>query len=513
MTKLPVLEQVAPLKAFRFSPSTVDTFERCPTKWAFHALGGLKEPQRPSAAFGELVHLHRETYYKTGTFPNGSTEDYDVARMGLRELPEPAPGTSKILVEHFVRLNTPNGPGNGKIDIFVPDQGAVGYRPLDVNTDGVPLVLDHKTTADIGKYAKTPEKLRADSQTIFYGASAVALVPGARAIDFCWSYLQKGKRRRHKAMHLRMSVDEVLEGFWRMVHGPVQKMLSLYNARSTLRLADVPRNVHACNDFGGCAYRAICPATETERVAVFLATSVSLEEKVKEMNAPNNYGPNGNNVTFPVPPGEGNQIPFPPMQQNFVPPQYVPPQYVPPPAQQPPQDYPQQPPMQQNPQYAQQPPMQQNPQYAQQPPMQQPPMQQNPQYAQQPPMQQPPMQQPPMQQPPMQQFAPPPPPPPTQQAVSPTQVLPPDAPDLAPTTPPAESEKPKRGRGRPPKEAAPFATGPAVATTGSDALPHQLAAAMADVVLTLGLARDPESVAELAYQYTKAIRERFSRGG
>lgn len=297
-----------PMSSFMWSPSQVDTFRDCPMKWAYRYLGGISAPPHASAEFGTRVHAVRERWFREGLFPKSDSEEDKVARLGLSELPQP----KMVLVEVGFKLAPPGlGVVQGLIDIFVPDQGAIGYQPVaNLGTMGVPLVHDHKTTSDIRKYAKSVEALRTDAQVSVYGTAALAYT-GAGYVDFCWHYLEKGRSLKHEPRRLRLSSSEVVESFEKVL-GDARKMLSLFDARDSLRVEDVPRDARACDKYGGCPYLAICPITTEERCASMMTSTLTLEEKLKTMTT-NPFPTNGQAPT-PFPQSTAAQFPQAEMQ-------------------------------------------------------------------------------------------------------------------------------------------------------------------------------------------------------
>ena len=299
------LEVKRPMGAFRWSPSQVDTFRDCPLKWAYGALGGLRAPPHASADLGTRVHAVREKWFIHGVYPKGDTREEQIARLGLSELPAP----KTVFVETKFELTPPGlGVVAGRIDIFVPDQGVINYFPTHYDehgiaytpdTRGVPLVHDHKTTSDIKENARSLKVLKnEDAQVAVYGVAALAQT-GAQYVDFCWHYLETGKKLKHEPRRFRLSSSQILLSFDR-VQEDVRKMLSLFDARASLRIEDVPRDARACTKYGGCGYLHICPVTTEERCVAMMSTTTSLKEKMKMSNGQfPTVAPNGQ---FPMAP-------------------------------------------------------------------------------------------------------------------------------------------------------------------------------------------------------------------
>ncbi len=426
---------------FRWSASQVSNFEECPRKWFFDKIEKRPRVEKLATYFGSIFHEFREEYFHTGKQPDEKAIPQEkvqkvaadiqrlqldkgnalktahetlkdaakLAKLGLVHLPMPQMFVNKGDIERKLTPKTSVGQVVGYIDFFLPDQGAVGYWPREVQwhpTNGVPLVGDHKSTAG-KKYIKTIEDLAyKDPQPALYGKAALDWT-GSNVVDFLWHYNVKKGKKEAVPVRFRLPKDHIEDRFGK-TEETARKMLSIFDSGGT-KAQDVEPNPSACDNYGGCPHREYCPLSNQQKLGALMnGPNTAFEQAMNEeiaMNG-NNQNPalNAAQQSFAQPVQQQQQ-----QMQQQMPPQQQQGNFMPPAAPaMPPQQMQQMPPQQQM-----QPPMQQ-----QQPPMQQPPMQQ---------------QQPPMQQPPMQQAAPSAPPPASAPAVQTTladmgaAVNPPDA--------------------------------------------------------------------------------------
>lgn len=270
------------------SPSQVETFDLCARKWAYQKIDRIPSPQNAAAALGEAAHKHRENWLIHGIPPpvqqrvsgvEGDLYGYDkaakLALVGLEHLPPPGKAQVEIPLLLPVTLDadpTVNGGKpvrvkvNGRIDFFVPNTPESGFV---FGEAGIPLIGDHKTTSG-EQWAKTADDLLTkDSQAAIYAAYALHVVPTAPAVDLHWSYMVKGSSPRQHQVRVRMSRDHAMTRFSAVVS----------RAKSMLRVIQTPGivaskvepTVSACEAFGGCPYREVCPISNQEKVSALMA--------------------------------------------------------------------------------------------------------------------------------------------------------------------------------------------------------------------------------------------------
>lgn len=262
-----------PSPAISISASQIETFRLCQRKWAYAKIDRVPAQQNASAALGEEAHKHRENWLLHGTPPPSDTKAGKLALVGLEHLPPPGIALVEQPLDFRYPLDDKTIRVTGRIDFLVPNQDPTRLW----GEPGVPVVGDHKTTA--GEiWAKTAENLLGgDAQAAIYGAFAMATF-NAPAVDLHWSYMIKGSSPKEKQVRARMTRTQTEEQFGKV----------LDDARSMLRIvgqdgitaSQVEPNAQACEAFGGCAYREICPLSQTEKVGA-LMSQASLEEMLK----------------------------------------------------------------------------------------------------------------------------------------------------------------------------------------------------------------------------------------
>lgn len=259
------------------SPSQVETFDLCARKWAYQKIDRIPSPQNAAAALGEAAHKHRENWLIHGTPPpvDGYDKAAKLALVGLEHLPPPGKAQIEIplvLPVTFAPDPTVNGGKpvrvkvNGRIDFFVPNTPESGFV---FGEAGVPLIGDHKTTSG-EQWAKTADDLLTkDSQAAIYAAYALHVVPTAPAVDLHWSYMVKGSSPRQHQVRVRMGRDHALTRFSAVV-SRAKDMLRVIQTPGIVA-AQVEPTVSACEAFGGCPYREICPISNQERIGALMA--------------------------------------------------------------------------------------------------------------------------------------------------------------------------------------------------------------------------------------------------
>lgn len=285
------------------SASRIESFRLCKRKWAFQALDGLDGAQNPYAELGEVVHKLREDYLLYGKWPSRYTREGKIALAGLDKIPPPR----SVEVERKFEFLLGRIRFRGRIDFLAWNNG---YR-ASWGSLGIPLIGDHKTTSK-EEYIKKPEQLvGGDPQGAIYGAYALSTT-GAPFVDLHWSYMIKETRPREKQVRVRASRSQIEESFGRVVND-AQEMLTLVQIQG-IRAADLEPNVRACEAFGGCPYKSVCPLTAAQRFGAFM----SFENN-------NGASPPGFNLNQTIP-GPSFAPGGPP---QFAAPQAGPPQFAP----------------------------------------------------------------------------------------------------------------------------------------------------------------------------------------
>jgi len=235
------------------SASQLNVWHECQRKWAWKYVAKLRPEAHKSAALGVKVHAQLERYLKTGEMPDfvADSEAGNIAASGLHHLPKPgAPGLE--IEQHFKFQSPATGIWyRGFIDVLkAPGE------------DGIPDVLDHKTTGDV-KWAKTPEDLLEDTQAILYAKSALLRWPDAPKVRLQWTYFQTRKTRKSLPVLQEVSREHVDYMFPLIEKGAQEIVTTLIGKQQPLEL---PPNPRACGMFGGCPFTAQCNLSPEETI-------------------------------------------------------------------------------------------------------------------------------------------------------------------------------------------------------------------------------------------------------
>lgn len=243
----------------RCSPSALKRFDACPRSWRYSR--DYEQPEKASVKLGKKSHAWLEGYM-------GSTGPADLrAREGRLVLPGlhlladvPRGGVAK-LEQHFA-LRFDGVDFHGFIDLR---HGA--------------LVIDHKTTKDIARYALTEAELAGDLQRTIYAAGVLdghviehspdgaelgaTDEPMSRQLehtDCRWVYYatvhHRGQDRSEWAAKREHSEprSRTRERMGDVVMPIARRMLPLWDAPAR----DFDRDLGRCDDYGGCPYRETC---------------------------------------------------------------------------------------------------------------------------------------------------------------------------------------------------------------------------------------------------------------
>lgn len=262
------------------SPTQISTFLECERKWGWQKIANVHVPQAPSAALGSRVHALLELYLGQGIMPDFvvDREAAEVASSGLHLLPQRIEGMQVERAFRFASKRT-GFVYRGFKDLELPP-GAV----MPGLTGERPIVLDHKTTSSIDKYAKTPNDLHFDAQAIIYAIDSMTRFERDE-VDLAWVYYQtKGARRAHpsfatiEAAHASRVFDEI-ERVAEQAADALDRKLDV------LELAPNPA---ACNAYGGCPFRHLCNLSPAQAARSRMSNSLiaSLRSRVQSQTPP-----------------------------------------------------------------------------------------------------------------------------------------------------------------------------------------------------------------------------------
>lgn len=260
------------------SPSALTTADPttqgCFRKWWYKYVMGLKEPSSASQELGTKTHAEIERYLLTGEQSMGA-----IAMSALHLIPDPNP---LLKIEHNI---TPESgftvagiPLVGFIDLIDPTGiyiDPMGQRHLgQVNHE----IVDWKTSSNL-RYAVPSAKLIDTHQMALYAGWYLHENTAHRAVRISHVYMQtRGAKKSQKStmIALRPEVD--------------RRMLQIANVGNTLKQIacetdeqKVEPNLHACHNYGGCAFMPHCPKSAAQAAAYIFGTKEQNKEKDEQM--------------------------------------------------------------------------------------------------------------------------------------------------------------------------------------------------------------------------------------
>lgn len=266
------------------SPSQVSVFSDCQRKWGWQYLNGLRPPQAASAQVGERVHKILEDWLQHGVAPDPEEtlllgekvyHPGKIAESGLHLLPTPGP---HLTIEQAFK----HGIWTGRIDLaYMAD---------------VPVISDHKTSTDPKAWGKSEEDLRSDVQALVYASAALAAT-GAQEVDLIWNYFQTRPPFKPRQSKVRLNVLEVAEAMepWEALGQEVETFRA---KKGQITALDMSPNPHACQKFGGCAFKNNCNLSPEEQIKGFLVQPQTMAEKMAAMKAGKANGQTVNAATI-----------------------------------------------------------------------------------------------------------------------------------------------------------------------------------------------------------------------
>ncbi|MBU1767850.1 MAG: PD-(D/E)XK nuclease family protein, partial [Candidatus Omnitrophica bacterium] len=281
------------------SPSQVKTFDTvtggCKRAWYYDKVMHFPRRQFKSQDVGKATHASIEHYLTTGENVLGP-----IALVGIEHLPVPK---SLLKIEwpiYFIRPEQPlpglgvkappaippellreleeqprlvvQGLGSG--DEGIPVIGFVDLIDLNDLARGRVVVIDHKTSSSIARYAKTAKELEKDPQSAAYLQFARLKWPGMSVYEFRHYYYQTHGARRFEPVVAPFNAGQV-EAAWGRFCSTVHEMEEVAGMANP---TDVPANDEACGSYGGCSFAGMCPASPGRRF------HMSLMDRVKALN-------------------------------------------------------------------------------------------------------------------------------------------------------------------------------------------------------------------------------------
>jgi hypothetical protein len=274
------------------SASSIALALRCQHAWAKRYIDGVREPEvtwadieagaehtprQRSTALGKAMHTVGETWYRGGS-PAWDSLPGKVFLSGAHHLPHPTRVDEAIVEQAIGNVEIDGGPcqhdGCGRprsehpcgvpwhayetdrptraldiggvlwagfIDLQARAPAELARLGIEDVADGW-LLSDYKSSADVNRYALTPEGLWNDVQANLY-----VVHMGHARVPARWVYFETKKVRRSRPVDVRMHLDHALE--------VIAPCVALARELDTLeRSSDAPKNSNACGDYNGCPH-------------------------------------------------------------------------------------------------------------------------------------------------------------------------------------------------------------------------------------------------------------------
>lgn len=237
------------------SASQIITFKRCQRKWYLDKIAKIPVVRGGAgAALGTKHHGEIEKYLLTGV--DVRTGAALAGREVLDSYREWFPGeTDAMEIELALEnpdLRTQNGIlFNGRIDVLI----------RGTHRGGVPLIIDHKFKANLALYGSTETALKDDVQAIVYSRWALEREPDSKCVDFAHHQYQTKKEKIAEEVKVRLTRDDILRSFGTIERLVDVDMLTCSHIESA---SETHYNLDACNDYGGCEFKKVCPTWKKE---------------------------------------------------------------------------------------------------------------------------------------------------------------------------------------------------------------------------------------------------------
>jgi len=247
------------------SPTQIKKGRDCLRLIAYEYVLGQRPPSSVKQEFGTQMHGYLEQWLKRSIMPP-PTPPGETARQGILPdvLPTPDPGL--IIEQKFVYPWHGTTNASGLIDCLVPPE---------LSPDGIPLVIDHKSTSNL-KWAMTEDQLAKDPQGIIYAIAAMLEwgVPKAlsRWVYYSATNPQNGYRKPNGYRKVQYTFDKTTLEFRRNLSELCRSVDEVVHIRENKILPEaLPASPHSCGNYGGCYFRDKCNLTTAERTAGYFS--------------------------------------------------------------------------------------------------------------------------------------------------------------------------------------------------------------------------------------------------
>jgi CRISPR/Cas system-associated exonuclease Cas4 (RecB family) len=227
----------------KFSPSQLSTWRMCRRKWFYASVLKLPQPETGSTVLGSRCHAFIEKWILREDVEMPA----DLAKILRSVVEDPfylaLRARNDVQVETMADSIFETFKMNGRVDCHWPD----------VDDPDHWFIMDHKTSKDPGKYAKSVGEAETDPQTICY-AYDVLVKQKVSKVTIIYAYINTQKSVPVQfvyARHTRESLEALLPEM-------AYDLAGMHKVRENPHEDAVPRTTSACWQFGGCPFRERC---------------------------------------------------------------------------------------------------------------------------------------------------------------------------------------------------------------------------------------------------------------
>lgn len=238
---------IEPADTFTVSASSYEKFAlRCERWWGFNKIEGKPDPDGDKANLGKRCHSITEDYLRDGTAPNRA-ETFVISQYGSPKTYYPGRIVSNIL--HHLPPAGSVARLEEKLDFRFKGIDFTGY----IDWQDPEIIGDHKFTSSL-QYAKSAEKLLTDPQAVIY-RTARWLESDAKSATLQWTYGQFDCKASRKVVLPVVrefeSIDSMMPAIERMAHAKATITEANSLPATGLKLRQGEKQI-ACEMFGGC---------------------------------------------------------------------------------------------------------------------------------------------------------------------------------------------------------------------------------------------------------------------
>ena len=263
------------MKRHRVSPSQITTARACMRRWWWQSIKGFKSPPTASTIFGGKVHEALEHFLQHDDWP----ADLDPE---VRARAEPA--WNALIKEIGLPLDRfeVEGAWENFADYALPASGRFDLLLQDRNA-----VVDWKTTSDL-KWAKSEQERQDDPQVIMYLDALVR--EGKLTLPATFHHVYTVTKGKPSAQVRTTVIDASQLSIGRDAINQTLRQMDAFV--DTDDFTQVPANLLACRDFGGCPHFERCfPQTKDKNMSTSEINDVFSRRKKGMVNPPESAKP------------------------------------------------------------------------------------------------------------------------------------------------------------------------------------------------------------------------------